>query len=304
MLLHLNGHLGNQLFQISAALESGAKKIKACLCRASSHRDIQALMPRLFDANGRDPASQSPSKIVLTLRCHPFQRLCDRLILGICSKLPRFGLFASRKFSCLSNFNVEGPLNAKTLFVSGYFQNRVPSEQSVEVIRSFIVQKEKGGSEIAIPKPQSPLVVCHTRRMDYGLKGFGILPLNYYQKALNEIRFELDGPAGLIIIGDTESKDLNDFIRREFEDFFTPVELTNSVSPDNCGASHLAPNDFLKIANADYLVTSNSTFPYWAALIGGVKRVFHPDPWYEDPELTQKAPHDWTAVHSGLQSPA
>jgi len=199
----------------------------------------------------------------------------------------------------LSNFNAEGPLKANTLFISGYFQNRVPSETSVEAIRSFILERE-GTCGTTAPQPQLPQVVCHTRRRDFGLKGFGLLPLEYYLRALSAIKSELDGPADLIIIGDTESRELNDIIRREYGDIFTDVELKSQVQSGQKSASQGAPHDFLRIAAADYLVASNSTFSYWAALIGGVKRVFHPDPWYEDPELSQKAPHHWTSVQSGL----
>jgi len=154
--------------------------------------------------------------------------------------------------------------------VHGYFQNWKYVDASFHIIGpeidSFV--KTVDVSTVKIP---NRYIGIHIRRGDnlYTLKTMGSLSSKYYKKILLKINKTTSLP---VVVFTDDVKGASDVLE--------------IVSPDYLfGPSDLTVWQTLKLmSNSEYLITANSTFSWWAAILGfkahRIKKVFIPDPWF------------------------
>lgn len=136
----------------------------------------------------------------------------------------------------------------------GYFAigNHLTSK-NIDSFKSFLKLKLKGSS---ISKSDDYCVV-HVRKGDF--KNDALLNLDYYKEALKFI----DSKLPIVLV--TDSPDIKENFEKELACKF--LELgTGSVY-----------DDFLVIASATEVISSNSTFCYWGAVLGNARLIIHPD---------------------------
>jgi hypothetical protein len=117
-------------------------------------------------------------------------------------------------------------------------------------------------------------VGVHFRRGDYLMHGYS-LPLSFQEEALAEIAKQCRLSKVLVFSDD------RDFAVLAVEHFDRLGYPTDAASPDP-GRSEL--EDFCALATAQHLVMSNSTYAWWAAVLGDHLRgtgrvVVCPTPW-------------------------
>jgi hypothetical protein len=125
-------------------------------------------------------------------------------------------------------------------------------------------------------------IVIHVRKGDYSfLKKYFDLDFVYYKNAVLFIRnIKPDLNKILIITNDRDWCLCN----LQFEEYI--IEFSNSNFHD----------DFSLMKNAKFIVTSNSTFSFWAAFLGQPIIVTHPNLWYIDKEFGY-IPISWYSIN-------
>ena len=115
-------------------------------------------------------------------------------------------------------------------------------------------------------------VIIHARRGDYldHATTIGVLDEEYYRQALKKITFNKPEAAGVWVFSDDPTW---------AEKLATSLTGWNAevISPP---ASSPAAETMMLMAQSSALVISNSTFSWWAARLGGRKRVIAPNPWF------------------------
>lgn len=156
--------------------------------------------------------------------------------------------------------------------IHGYFQNWKYVEDSFHIvgpeIESYIATIDV--STVNIP---NSYIGIHVRRGDnlFTLETMGSLSSNYYKSILLKINKIKSLP---VVIFTDDLKGASDVIEIVSPDFvFGPEDLSVWQS--------------LKLmSNSEYLITANSTFSWWAAILGfktnRTKKVFIPDPWFRN----------------------
>jgi hypothetical protein len=106
--------------------------------------------------------------------------------------------------------------------------------------------------------------VIHIRRGDYSESKFGLLHFGFYLHSLAE-------NLPLVVCTDDTS------LISEIESYFQPEVI---FSPSNSSAWE----SIAVISNASYIIGSNSTFSWWASVVGASRGaiVIAPEPWFQD----------------------
>ena len=252
VVLHLQGGIGNQLFQLAKVLDAGVglgSDIRLCLHRAGSTPPID----KLVDLNSIGE--------ILGVRIHisrKYRSICavDSLLLGLSSKLPSIAEMLKR-VGFPSNFGYDLDLKIRQgvmNFFWGFFQDAFPSARTLAGLRrSLLCATELVAGEAA----------AHFRGGDFLGTGFGILCEDYYRRALSQFCKDLD----VVYVGQNTQ---------------ASVELL--ATTQDLQARHPADSDeledFARLIRAEVLILSNSSFAWWAAVLrdeGGV--VVAPSRW-------------------------
>ena len=164
--------------------------------------------------------------------------------------------------------------------VRGFFQDFAVAEQflvdfgrePVELIHESTELKMR---TLEVKKNKS--VAIHMRRGDYlnYQDSFGVLDDNYYLSALEEI-LNITELEKIYIFSDSPESVIN---------FQKRLKLDSEIIPP----LDLKPSETLVLmSRCAAIITSNSTFSFWAAMLASHKNVIYPDPWFKssDPWLS------------------
>jgi hypothetical protein len=299
--VYLTGGLGNQMFQLAAALANSTS------CSSNVYIDAKLGHPRI---TGGTPD-------VLHFRLPPnirvFERSSTTLSRKIASFMFRMGLVNSRVFrnrilreslSLVGRLLLSLRYRAKVFaevhtdvgfnpvrrfpkqLLLGYFQSyRYLGDPRIHEIFTQMVPLE--GSRklfdlIAKATEEQPIFV-HVRLGDYVQeKHFGIPEVGYYRRALSR----LDANNRNIWVFSDSLSDAKAYLPNEFEANYTFID-------DSC----LTPAQLMYLLRfgCDYVI-ANSTFSWWGAFLRmntkGV--VVAPDPWFASmPEPRDLIPMEW-----------
>lgn len=164
-----------------------------------------------------------------------------------------------------------------------YFQNILPQLQNELELKAEYYTESLIDQLIGIENDMSAISV-HVRRGDYLLqKGWGVLPVSYYFKAINELE------GNLHIFSDDIPYCQNIFK----EAFFKNRKITFY--------SNKPYEDFMLMKHCQHHIVANSTFSYWAAISDkkANKIVICPDKWLGENESDlhgQHYPKEWRKI--------
>jgi hypothetical protein len=311
----LTGGLGNQLFQLAAALDVAGEQLVFI--------DWKVAKPRLNPKGLPELASfQMPANVILldTKHANRFQEKSFSYLLtsGLSAKKYRKNHFFSalniflgslvfsyryRKIVRVSTGLGIGYSKIKRGILSpvmiGYFQSSTWTENPKVINALRQIRSLESSTELmeleAISRIERPLVL-HIRLGDYKNEdAFGILDLRYYQGAIKMA--ESNYSFGTIWVFSDEIE-----LARKVLDFHIdhPVRFIDSLG-------NLTSTNFEAMRLGSGYVIANSSFSWWAARISRFEKniVVAPKPWFigidEDMSLI---PPDWKRLegHSASKS--
>jgi hypothetical protein len=289
--LYLTGGLGNQLFQISAALAVDPKSELVLDIANGNPRVGSTGKPDVLDLfppnNFRCTSKKMPwitkKAIGFTLRSHIAPRKWEKFRASqFMTKLATSVLVTLHYRSIVSlrvaknlGYDAEFSTSRKNNFLLGYFQSykwaQIGAQHEAwklaipESILEIEILKE-------IAADEHPLVV-HVRLGDYvAEKGFGVLSRDYYRKsisaALESNRYET-----IWLFSDEPARAM-DFLPLD------PKVPTRVIEEVNASAAQTF--EVMRLGNG-YIV-GNSTFSWWGAFssYNTEAQTFYPIPWFRD----------------------
>lgn len=274
----LTGGLGNLLFQVAAGRRLAARRDADLLVLPPASAREATARPLLWEALGHQIPEAMPG-------------LVRRLSSG--RSWSRWGGQVSelrQKASQAFRPPGEAPLGGM-IVLRGYFQHPgflgVEVESVAELLRPWAVASRQA--------PPADLAL-HVRRGDYVARGWA-LPPDYYLRAVTHVTERLGRACRVVIVGDDRLAAEGLAARlvahdRSGSDF--TVEPASGVAAD-----------FAALAAARHLVMSNSTFCWWAAVVGDTspaldsdRIVVAPDAWLGTREHALRRP-DWDQLPAG-----
>ena len=301
----LKGGLGNQLFQIAAGMY------------ASNSEPLEIFSGFTFPRKTEDVADAMyfnwPKEITEnTLTASKLERkvLALSLIQAIKEKSVFVRIFSIRLVKFLANLTFSLKFKSSVNIISGegvgycelnlkpgrnllngYFQaHQYPFDPVVYSRMREIRLKEESPALIGwIEQAQleSP-IIFHLRLGDYKNEtGIGLLPAEYYQKALKELEAKEESKNIWIFTDEVESIDR--YVR-------PPAEFKVSV----IGENGLNPAETLELMrHGSAYVIANSTFSWWAAFLSYQSEctIIMPRPWFQNmPSPMGIKPPEWTEI--------
>lgn len=181
------------------------------------------------------------------------------------------------------------------LYLSGYWQSyRYFAEIEDQLRRDFEFRDKLPSAAAALAQTiAQPESVClHVRRGDYtepkNAYFIGVIGMDYYRRAVARVRQVAKRPTFFIFSDDLV------WCRENFEWLGDGVRIVEYDSPSDFKRH---ASDLQLMARADYFITANSTFSWWAAWLAGerAKLVITPKTWFAHPHLSADdlVPHHW-----------
>ncbi|UFU14572.1 alpha-1,2-fucosyltransferase [Curtobacterium sp. C1] len=265
--LWVQGGLGNQLFQLSAAFQTAQQKsLSLLLSRSSFGRDKlrNFELERLIN----------PTKILTSAEEHRLGQPYNWR-----GKRRTSPLLSNVRFQFASDHPQESDFEPGTLNI-GFYQEHAWLELPTDIVRGELTHQASAVKGML----REGQLVAHVRRGDYATSAsarasFGFLDRDYYHRAASELGRELQ--EAIIFTDDVQA------VQREFG-----VSRDQVVGSDDIRS----PLDtLLTMSTASALIIPNSTFSWWAAEIAGDVPVAAPETWFFDrPEDLKR--QQWIAV--------
>lgn len=138
---------------------------------------------------------------------------------------------------------------------------------------------------------QNEYIALHIRRGDMinYKEDYGNLNLKYYERALAILPIETNSLTLYIFSDDIQ-------IAREFASKlkWTQIEIVSGISDP--------AENFTLFSKGSYLITANSSFSGWAALLSKSAKIsIAPEPYFKNPKLRFELPTKWTSVESSWE---
>ncbi len=284
------GGLGNQLFQYSAAYAL-AKKRNSYLYLCLPHDWRNALRGghlTQFDANDRSNLLNA------------FDISYEYIVIKYeseCKNMKSDGTHFVDEIALLTN---TVPATGKMVFLSGYFESEIFFKSyRNEILQQFTLKPMISDQlEIAIYGFASIIsvsesVAVHVRRRDFNSSSdYRVLPISYYQEAINQMKTENSKRAS--------AKNLTFFV---FSDDINQVKVDfeniseNFVYVSNTDLSRLA--DFILMTMCKHIIIANSTFSWWAAYLNKHKNKIVIAPMPKFPKGNQSLNKLHTEIYGG-----
>jgi hypothetical protein len=274
IIVRLSGGLGNQIFQLNAALYAASASPNACivldnrfLSNYESARDfeIQFILANLSNTS----IYSNPTGLPAWASRMRFGKLFDRSI---------------GKFAFLSSTVQLRRLKVssyKWLVLDGYFQSPEFSMPRIQLLELFerLSQKYFYLRNNLSLNFHVPLSSIHIRRGDYvssksASSVFKAISLNYYRAAVRSFGADVM----FLVFGD---------------DPLITSQFAKEVGGIDIATLGLAlSEEFMLMALCDHHIIANSTFSWWASYLGYVpgKRVIAPKDWYIDANRSRLNP--------------
>jgi hypothetical protein len=307
--LFLTGGLGNQLFQMAAALALGKNTKIEIDTESGNPRNGSHPVADFFSLGSHLEVIPSSAKkrsfstkvggYVLRSNIEPvrLEKLKLFRLLSIFAASMYFTILNWRPLVVKANSGVGYSPIRQSFYLStyliGYFQTykwaEVPSVN--ELLKTLYVtngskQFEDLKYRIAREKP----VIVHIRRGDYASEpDFGVLPSSYYRDGLRLL--QLKGEEGKVWAFTDDREWAIEILQSDGLENFD-IEIV-----DDSGLSTSEVFDLMRFGSA--YVIANSSFSWWAAYLTRIDGalVVTPEPWFIGlPEPTELIPPNWLRI--------
>jgi hypothetical protein len=305
MAVLLKGGLGNQLFQIAAGIYASKSEHLEVFSDFTLPRKTDGIADALFfkwpksvkeNTNKSNKLERKVLALSLSQSLKNNPAFPKNLAHGLVKVLTNL-VFALKFKSATNVISGEGVgyceliLKPGQTLLNGYFQaHQYAFDPAVySQLQEIRLKKESPALVGWIQKAQleNPIII-HLRLGDYKKEaGIGILPAEYYQKALKEL--EVKEKSKNIWIFTDEVESVERFIQ-------PPFEFKVSI----IGENGLNPAETLELMrHGSAYVIANSTFSWWAAFLSyqsGCTKIM-PSPWFQNmPSPVGIKPQDWTEI--------
>jgi hypothetical protein len=311
--LYLTGGLGNQLFQISAALAIDPKSELVLDITNGNPRigltgkpDVLDLfLPNSFRYTSKRMPWITKKAIGFTLRSHIAPKKWEKfrvsqiMIEFATSILVSFHYqtFLSLRVARNLGYDPNFTTSSRNNFLLGYFQSHKWA-QIAEQHEKWNLAIPGTIAEIEILKKiaseEHPLVV-HVRLGDYvAEKGFGVLSKDYYRMTIS-LALQSKRYGAIWLFSDEPAKAM-DFIPPDLDVLTRVIEEVNSSAAQTLEVMRLGKG----------YVIGNSTFSWWGAFISynAGSPTFYPIPWFRDVAAPlELIPPNWKGFDANFKIP-
>ena len=275
VIFHIQGGLGNQLFQYAAALGMSTR----------------LKMPLILDARGYDPNSNRQFNLdgfEISGRVLRKNNSSGHSLTAMANELG-LRLYKFRKGQILENQNDydDRILSANsTAYFSGYWQNESYFIGVSDILRQHLKFKSKlnvQNSKMLQLIESGPAVAVHVRRGDYLISQenreiYAQLSVSYYARAAK-------------LIADRCRQDLSFYVFSDDPKWAAEnIELPGSTMIVDINGERAAVEDLRLMAACDHNVIANSSFSWWGAWLNAnsEKIVVAPKKWYNPKSLSDQ----------------
>jgi hypothetical protein len=259
IIIRLAGGLGNQLFQLACANKlSNISLRKKHPVKIDIHYLSKYSQKRDFDANFLLQIFPNFKISQLSFNEKIFSKL--RIARFIDSVIGNYALISSTK--ALRNLKCK---KIESVFLDGYFQDPYVIFPEIERLKIFNFLRAKHQKLINLILKKQNSVAVHIRRGDYvRSKIFRLISLDYYHQAINMMA----NPYNLFIFSD--DKEVAALFAKKY----------GGVDCSSLGLS--LEEEFSLLASCNHYIIANSTFSWWAAVLGqrNKGRIIAPLNWY------------------------
>jgi hypothetical protein len=302
--VHLTGGLGNQLFQLAAALSMGCESINLVTVFGKPRSNAQGIPDILFFQLplGVNQTSSAKLKIFTgkvigyLLRTNVenlHTRFTSKISKTIALPVISYSLNRIMRIFVCNGIGFSGfiPKSKLPTFIVGYFQCETYLRHSNVLKKMSSLTPSTHVKEIKVFRLKSirdkPLIV-HVRLGDYkNEESFGILGEEYYRKGINSLM--TTGSFGRIWLFSDEPDIAIELIPPEFR------ALTDIINEES-----FPPGAILEVMRyGKGYVIANSSFSWWGAILSHSKNppVVVPSPWFSKLGTpNQLIPRDWIQV--------
>jgi|LakMenEpi03Aug12_release.lakeMendotaPanAssembly.Ray.scaffolds.fasta_scaffold445026_2 hypothetical protein len=278
----LLGGLGNQLFQWAAANYYQQRSNNSITI------DLTYCGPKFVEHNSVITDLKFDSKFDLRVVRGRNIRISHALE-SLSSKnryINRLRNFFQGRYVAKSDGYIKDLLEVDSKIIRGYFQTH-----------SYLSSLTEQPLQVSLRKPSlsttnisDPFAVAiHIRRGDYLnlSSSFGVLADDYYLSALKLVREFLNPTSVCIFSNDTDAaRGLANIIGPE-------AKVIENITGESDASTLIALSKF------NYIITANSSFSWWAAILNEKKTVIYPKPWFRAIETSPDLhPKDWIPCES------
>lgn len=306
--VRLIGGLGNQIFQISAALDQASNSNIDLLILQDGSKDYQwvediiknsraeyEVRPRIYKCP-KYLAKLSNVLLVCNLELKVWKGVFGLISLHLIKLYFLVRYFEKIKVYTPNNLGYANiPHNVNAIYLNGYFQSFRYSE-NINVPKSIIKMFPKNECQIhmrnlkKISKYDGNTIAMHVRRGDYLTnQHFGVLSSKYFEKALANIGEKFENAQVFLYSDDV----------KEAQKLFDDVQIASFLILENC--QHNSVCTLIEMSSHRGFILSNSSFGWWAARLSRAepRNILVPDPWFKDIESPKDiVPEDWTKISS------
>ncbi|MCG2694793.1 alpha-1,2-fucosyltransferase [Candidatus Parcubacteria bacterium] len=286
IIVGIGGGLGNQLFQYALARNltiSKNKKVKFDLSWFDTYKDRRTYKLNYFNTIAEIATKKEVARLKKYERksghfsfFHNYFIADDSIFI----KQKNAGSFEPKIF------NID-----KSVYLFGVWHSEKYFENIKDNIRKEITLKKELGEILKKTEEKmqnSKSVSLHIRRGDYitdqkAVKILGVLPLNYYHKAIKIISSKIQGPIFFIFSDDI------DWVKENLKINFPTIFVSNNNTKDY--------EELILMSKCKHNIIANSSFSWWGAWLNQNpnKIVIAPKNWFRDKSINTKdlAPEKW-----------
>lgn len=266
--VRLKGGLGNQLFQLAAALKISKDSKIRLLSRSLTmyDRPFDPDVARLLDLQQ------------IGVEVRKGNSIQDKLV-----TFGRIGLFLPLLSVNDRNFHLIAPRSRTIAAMEGYFQDSWVADELIEIATNLSAILDNSVS-FAPPKPNA--TVLHLRGLDFQTDAnLSILGLPWFRKAF-ETCYDEEAVNHLLVVTDDVQL---------AEEWIPNIVGSRSVSSISFQSSKDPLEDFFTLRSAYRRIVGNSTFGQWATLLDDKQGRTFSSKW-----LAKGRSKNWSLPHEEL----
>jgi len=279
IIVRISGGLGNQLFQLAFYNKlKGEVTNQEIKIDISFYEDQFSLLYWLYRKSRKIPNRKFMFKEQLNNQVLDKGDLLSKLyknrfkvtlVILLNYFIPLKSIFKLTNINIINENNIDNiKKNEVDKIYDGYWQNIIYIQNQEYYINRVL--KEKYNKDFVENKTNN--IVLHIRRGDQATvlssNIYTILDVEYYERAINYIKLHGECFNEVTICSDDILWCMEN------------IKKLTGVNKINYSNSSSMLEDFLLMYNAKYLISSNSTFSWWAGYVGNSVKFLIPKRWY------------------------